>query len=76
MLFRLVGQYFKDLRKFPEIAPVTFIVIAASTTATVFMPWKLTHTPDVVYNPKNSYSWEGYAGGSDPHAAVLKKFGA
>jgi hypothetical protein len=60
-ILSLAGQYLKDLRKFPEIAPVTFIVIGASTVATTFMAHKLTHTPDVTVNPTKPYNYQNYA---------------
>ncbi len=67
MFARIARNYVMDLKKFPEIAPVTFIVIAAVLGATAFMPWKLTHTPDVIVNPAKPYSWEDYAGKPTPY---------
>ena len=60
-VLRLASHYLRDLRHFPEIAPVTFIVIGAATGATGFVSYKLFNTPDVVVNPTKPYSWQQYA---------------
>ncbi len=62
--FRLVRQYAHDLKHFPEIAPVTFIVLGAVTGATCFMPYKLMNTPDVTVNPAKPYHWQQYGASS------------
>jgi len=62
----IAANYLTDLRKCPEIAPVTFIVIAASIGATSFMSWKLFNTPDVTVNPARPYHWQQYRQGPAP----------
>ena len=58
---RLARNYLSDLRKFPEIAPVTLIVIAASIGASSFASWKLFNTPDVTVNPAHPYHYQQYS---------------
>jgi hypothetical protein len=61
-MFRLASIYIKDLKAFPEIAPVTLIVAAAVTGCSAFMSWKMFNTPDVTYNPAKPYNFQTYAG--------------
>ncbi len=63
---RLARHYFSDLRKFPEIAPVTLIVLGASAGAVSFASWKLFNTPDVTVNPTRPYHWQQYRQGPSP----------